>query len=126
MKKKILNKSRLRVIQGGFAFIPHRFLTDGFIEGLSSCEILLYFFLTLASDACGISYWSDRSICRLLKLSQTDLIPSRRALIDKDLICFDPPLYQVLELPDKPKDNVTAALSPSPSSFSRLIQTLED
>lgn len=30
IKKKILNPVRVRQINGGFSFIPHRFLTDGF------------------------------------------------------------------------------------------------
>ena len=43
IKKRILDPERLRRIEGGFAFIPHRFLTDGFLAELSRDEILLYF-----------------------------------------------------------------------------------
>ena len=34
IKKKILNDKRIRRISGGFSFIPHRFLTDGFLEAM--------------------------------------------------------------------------------------------
>ena len=30
IRKKIINPQRVRRINGGFSFIPHRFLTDGF------------------------------------------------------------------------------------------------
>ena len=35
IKKKIIDKERIRRIDGGFAFIPHRFLTGGFVNDLS-------------------------------------------------------------------------------------------
>ena len=47
IKKTILNSERIRRIDGGFSFIPHRFLTDGFLASLSQEELLLYFFLVL-------------------------------------------------------------------------------
>lgn len=54
--KKIINPDRVRHVNGGFSFIPHRFLTDGFLTSLSQQEVLLYFFLILASDRNGLSY----------------------------------------------------------------------
>ena len=48
IKKKILNPNRIRHIERGFGFIPHRFLTDEFLASLVREEILLYFFLILA------------------------------------------------------------------------------
>ena len=35
IKKRILDRGRIRRIDGGFAFIPHRFLTDGFLSALT-------------------------------------------------------------------------------------------
>lgn len=32
--KKVLNADRIRRIDGGFSFIPHRFLADGFLASL--------------------------------------------------------------------------------------------
>ncbi|MFH1952775.1 MAG: hypothetical protein ABIL06_14285 [Pseudomonadota bacterium] len=40
IKKKILVPNRIRRIEGGFSFIPHRFLTDGFLASLGQTEIL--------------------------------------------------------------------------------------
>ena len=44
IKKHILNTQRIRSIDGGFTFIPHRFLTDGFVAALDPQQLLLYFF----------------------------------------------------------------------------------
>ena len=55
--KKVLVADRIRRIEGGFSFIPHQFLTDGFLKALSQQELLLYIFLVLASDRYGpVSY----------------------------------------------------------------------
>ena len=100
--KKILNPGRIRRIDGGFSFIPHRFLTDGFLKSLSSSELLLYIFLVLAADRYGLSFYSYDRICSFLHLSVEQYIEARNGLIKKDLIAFDGSLFQVLELPATP------------------------
>lgn len=102
IKKKILNRERVRRIEGGFSYIPHRFLTDGFLEDLSQKELLLYLFLVMASDRYGLSYYAYDRICSMLKLTGEDYIEARDSLLEKDLIAFDGTLYQVLDLPGKP------------------------
>lgn len=102
IKKKIINNGRIRRITGGFSFIPHRFLTDGFVDVLNQHELLLYFFLVLASDRNGLSYYSYDSICSKLGLTLEQYIEARDSLIKNDLICFDGTIFQVLELPEKP------------------------
>ena len=102
IKKKILDASRIRCIDGGFSFIPHRFLTDGFLACLQQPELLLYVFLILAADRYGLSYYSYDRICSLLQLSTEQYITARDALIKKDLIAFNGMLFQVLDLPQKP------------------------
>jgi len=100
--KKIINSKRVRRIDGGFSFIPHRFLTDGFLQALSQRELLLYLFLVLASDRYGLSYYAYDNICSLLRFTVEDYIEARNSLLQKDLIAFDGTLYQVLDLPSKP------------------------
>ena len=89
IKKHILDDQRIRRIDGGFSFIPHRFLTDGFVAALSAEQLLLYFFLVIAGDRNGLSFYSYDSICNLLKLSLDQYLQARDALIDDDLIAFD-------------------------------------
>ena len=99
IQKKVLKPDRVRRIQGGFSFIPHRFVTDGFLSSLSQKELLLYFFLVLVSDRNGLSFYAYDVICSLLELSVDDYIMARDGLIQKDLVAFDGTLFQVLDLP---------------------------
>ena len=102
IRKKIINPQRVRRINGSFSFIPHRFLTDGFLTSLTQQEILLYIFLVLVSDRHGLSYYSYDSICSYLQLAVDDYIEARDGLIKKDLIACNETLFQVLDLPAKP------------------------
>ena len=102
IKKRILDPGRVRRIDGSFSFIPHRFLTDGFLAALGQRELLLYFFLVLVSDRNGLSFYSYDAICNLLQFDVDQYIKARDALIEKDLIAFDGTIFQVLELPSKP------------------------
>ena len=101
--KKILNPNRLRRIDGGFSFIPHRFLTDGFLKSLNPSELLLYIFLILAADRYGLSFYSYDRICSFLHMTLEQYTAARDGLIEKDLIAFDGTLYQVLSLPNEPR-----------------------
>ncbi|MHC4103886.1 MAG: helix-turn-helix domain-containing protein [Planctomycetota bacterium] len=102
IQKKVLNPQRVRQINGGFSFIPHRFVLDGFLAALGQKELLLYLFLVVVSDRNGVSFYSYDSICTLLELSLDQYLASRDSLIKKDLIAFDGTLFQVLSLPHKP------------------------
>lgn len=100
--KRILNSKRIRRISSGFSFIPHRFITGGFLQSLSGEEMLLYFFLVLVADRHGLSFYSYDSICNLLGLDLSEYLGARNRLIEKDLICFKDNIFQVLSLPDRP------------------------
>ena len=100
--KKVLAADRIRRIDGGFSFIPHRFLTDGFLKALSQHELLLYVFLILAADRYGLSFYGYDRICSFLHLTLEQYIAARDVLIEKDLIAFDGTLFQVLSLPTSP------------------------
>jgi hypothetical protein len=102
IKKKVLDKNRIRRIDGGFSFIPHRFLTDGFVSALDPDALVLYFFLVLASDRNGLSFYSYDAICTLLDMSLDRYLKARDVLIKMDLIDFDGTIFQVLSLPPEP------------------------
>ena len=103
IRKKVLNPHRLRRIDGGFSFIPHRFVTDGFLASLEQKELLLYLFLIVVCDRNGLSYYGYDAICSLLQVSLDQYLEARNGLIKKDLIAFDGTVFQVLALPSKPK-----------------------
>jgi len=106
LKKKVLNHERIRCIDGGFSFIPHRFLLEGFLSSLNQEELLLYLFLIMASDRNGLSFYSYDIICTLLQFNLDEYIASRDSLMEKDLIAFDGTLFQVLSLPQKQTEHL--------------------
>jgi hypothetical protein len=124
IKKKVLNPNRVRCIERGFSFLPHRFLTEGFLASLDQRELLLYFFLVLVSDRQGLSFYSYDAICSLLQLSVDDYLLARDGLIEKDLIAFDGTLFQVLDLPAVPPAGAGRGLRPhQPKLRHRIGQT---
>ena len=102
MNRSPIRPDRIRRIERGFATIPNRFLHDGFFVSLGQLERSLYFFLVLAADRNGVSYYAQDKICSTLAVSLDDYLPARNALIDKDLIAFDGTRFQVLSLPARP------------------------
>jgi len=100
---------RVRKIgKDGFAFIPNRFLHDGFFAVLQADELLLYFLLVAAANRKGLSFYQYDSLCELLRWPVERYLTARNSLIEKDLIAFDGMRFQVLELPDAPPPIKTA------------------
>jgi hypothetical protein len=93
---------RTRKISGGFSFIQHRFLLDGFLESLTMAELSLYVFLVVAGDRNGVSWYGYDRICSMLRMDLELYLEARNGLIDKDLVAFDGSRFQVLSLPDEP------------------------
>ena len=94
--------ARVRRIEGSFAFLPHRFLRDGFFASLTPHELRLYVFLVLAADRVGISFYHYDRICSILEIIADDYIDARNGLIAKDLLAFDGARFQILSLPERP------------------------
>lgn len=122
INKKVINPNRIRRIEGGFSFIPHRFLTDGFIRSLNQKELLLYFFLVLSSDRYGISFYSYDVICSCLELCLDDYIVARDGLVENDLIAFEGNLFQVLSLPERPVSKSAPGHEEGSSRITALVR----
>lgn len=129
IKKKILNPDRVRRVQGGFSFVPHRFVTDGFLAALGQRQLLLYLFLVIVSDRYGLSFYGYDRICSLLELSLEEYVHTRDHLIEMDLIAFDGTIFQVLELPSTPcrgSKNVNRRQARNQAAITALLdQTLK-
>lgn len=113
MQPVILDRQRIRRIDGGFGFIPHRFLNDGFFASLSPEELVLYFFWVLAADRFGMSFYGDASICRHTAIRRDALDELREKMAAKNLIAFSSPFVQLLALPPKPPTLIPKATPPS-------------
>lgn len=108
-----IRSERVRKIDGSFAFLPHRFLREGFWASLSNHELRLYVLLVIVADRNGMSFYYDDRLAGILRLVLDDLLAARAGLIRKDLIAHDPvgPRTQVLSLPRRP-----ATVAPRPTS----------
>ena len=102
LNKALIVPELRRVLAPPFAWIDRRFLFNGFLSGLSHQENLLYFFLVLATDRDGLSFYSYDKICQLLKLDVDDYLQARNSLISKKFIAFDGRQFQLLALPKSP------------------------
>jgi hypothetical protein len=87
---------RLRTPPEHFAWIDHR-LRDQ-LARLSLEEIALLFFLHLAADKFGCSYWSDAAAAKRLAIPSGALTEARLGLVRKGLVAYRYPLYQILPL----------------------------
>ena len=107
-KKNIIDRRRIRKITGTFSWTDHRLITGGFLDDLPATAILFYFFLTAVSDRYGVSFYHDDRICHILKIDLHNLGQVRVDLINRGLIAYKYPVYQVLALPEKPMTPPTA------------------
>jgi hypothetical protein len=90
---------RIRTIGGSFSWIDHRFLRQGFDQGLSRLEKLFYFVLIAVSNCDGVSFYSDERLAEILEIRHAhELIGARNELVARDLIAFKEKIYQVLGL----------------------------
>jgi hypothetical protein len=98
MKKRVLNPQRLRKVPPQFSWIDHRLVQENYFTRCDHSSWALYLFLVSVADVDGLSYYSDASLMRRLKMDELQLSLSRRQLIQNGLIAYEKPLYQVLSL----------------------------
>jgi hypothetical protein len=98
--KRLVNPERQRQVPAHFSWLDHRLVREHYIEKADVCAWALYLFLVTVADACGLSYYSEASLCRRLQMDAGRLARARRDLITLDLIAYDAPLYQVLSVPE--------------------------
>lgn len=96
--KRILATGRVRKPpKEGWSWIDRRFLHEHALS-LSREAILLYFFLAAVSDKAGLSYYSDTTIAARLRIEEVAVVRARDELEIRDLVAYEPPLYQVLSI----------------------------
>jgi hypothetical protein len=102
MHKKILRPDRLRQVPAQFSWVDQRLVRENFLRHADPAAWSLYLVLVTVADAQGLSYYSDATLSRLLKMDALQLVRSRQQLVEADLVAFEKPLYQVLALPPAP------------------------
>jgi len=98
-RENLLRPDRLRTIEKPFAWIPFRLLKDGLFADLSDRAKLIYFFLCLAADSQGKSFYGATRIRTYFQLCPEEIDLARSELIQKDLLAYNGRLYQLLSLP---------------------------
>jgi hypothetical protein len=98
MKKRILNPERLRKVPSQFSWVDHRLVRENYFVRCDHSSWALYLFLTSVADAEGLSYYSDASLMRRLKMDPPGLAASRQQLVQAGLLAYEKPFYQILSL----------------------------
>lgn len=91
--------ARVRRVPESFSWVDHRLVREGHLNGKSHAALALYLFLVTVADAQGLSYWSENAVARRLRLEPAGLRAARAELEAADLVAYETPLWQVLELP---------------------------
>lgn len=96
--KRLLCPERVRRVPAKFSWVDHRLVRDHYVERCSAEALALYLLLVTVGDGEGLSYYSDRTVSKLISLDTATLTALRRELVEAGLIAYRKPLYQVLNL----------------------------
>jgi hypothetical protein len=78
--------------------VDQRLVRQGYVERCDHGALALYLVLVTVADAEGLSYYSDGSLERMLRLDHAGLCAARSELAAAGLVVYQKPLYQVLAL----------------------------
>jgi hypothetical protein len=99
INKKILRPDRLRQVPAQFSWVDQRLVRENFLRHADPAAWSLYLVLVTVADAQGLSYYSEVTLNRLLRMDPLQLARCRQQLVEVDLVAYQKPLYQVLALP---------------------------
>ena len=108
IKKRVLCAERLRKVPPQFSWVDQRLVRQGHIRRCEHAALALYLVLVTVADAQGLSYYSDASLERMLRLEHAGLCAARGELVAAGLVVYQKPLYQVLGL-DAPEGLLVSA-----------------
>lgn len=103
IKKRVLCPERLRQVPAQFSWIDQQLVREpSYLKRCDLGALALYLVLVTVCDAQGLSYYSDQTLERLLRLERAQLLSARQQLCQAGLIVYEHPLYQVLSLQKAP------------------------
>ncbi len=122
--KTVIRPDRLRRIPKQFSWVDGRLVRDHYLDRCSHPAAALYLFLITVSDAQGLSYYSDQTIERRLRMDCATLAQVRLELVEHGLIAYRKPLYQVLDLAEPIKVTTMSRNRPEdmPKSFGEIMR----
>lgn len=81
-----------------YGIVDRRLLFDRYLNRMSHKGMALYLFLILAADREGRSFYSDRSIEEILRMSSSDLAEAGTELVEAGLVDYRRPYFWVKTL----------------------------
>lgn len=104
--KELICRERIRRITGGFGWVDHRLVRDRYVDRCSPAALAVYLFLVAVADADGLSYWGDAALAERLHLGLLEVRQARTELEAAELVVYEQPLWQLLQLPKVPGKEV--------------------
>jgi hypothetical protein len=111
--KRVLCPERLRKVPPRFSWLDQRLVRQRYVQRCDHAALALYLVLVTVADAEGLSYYSDATLERMLRLDHAGLSAARSQLTQTGLVVYQKPLYQVLALEEP---TPVAALTRTPRS----------
>lgn len=102
MEKQLIDHERVRQTPPQFSWVDHRLVRGNYLMRASAPAWALYLVLVTVGDEHGLSYYAQRTLARLLSLSEDGVVEARRQLVAAGVLAYAEPLYQVLGLATAP------------------------
>ena len=113
MEKQLIDHERVRRTPPQFSWVDHRLVRGNYLMRASAPAWALYLVLVTVGDEHGLSYYAERTLARLLSLSEDGVAEARRQLIAAGVLAYAEPLYQVLGLATAPTAAPTLRSAPA-------------
>src|SRR4030042_5057083 len=81
-----------------YSIIDHQIFQGRYLHRLSHESMILYLFLGVVGDRQGRSFYADRSITEILRLSGPQLAQARQELISEGLVSYRRPYWELKNL----------------------------
>ena len=94
------SRTRRPLPRFGWGWIDRRIVLKDYLDPMSRSEIVVYFFLCVVADRHGASWYSPRSMARLLKEPPDQISEALTRLDRRNLIAVAGRFIQVLDLDD--------------------------
>lgn len=123
IKKRVLCPQRLRRVPAQFSWIDQQLVRQPrYLKECDLAALALYLVLVTVSDAEGLSYYSDATLERLLRIKPAQLVQARQQLCQAGLIVYQQPLYQVLCLQQTAVETAATARVEGSRSAKEILQ----
>ena len=121
--KRVLCPERLRKVPPQFSWLDQRLVRQRYVQRCDHAALALYLVLVTVADAEGLSYYSDATLERMLRLDHAGLSAARSQLTQTGLVVYQKPLYQVLAL-EEPVPVATLTQTPRSGQTRSLKEVL--